>query len=143
MIGPIVGQRDQGERHRSLAAAEEFNFVPKFRIVDLVERRRAEVEACLQCGNECVLIVGIFQRDGRFDLRHVADRRAKVIVRSDDVKYEMAERHLLIGRLIGEFIGRHCLDGGNQILLLPRQDLLNHGRDWILLLGEQNSRDKK
>ena len=46
---------------------------------------------------------------------------AQQVIRFDHVCDEVAERHLVGGRFVTEFVGGHCLDGRNSVFLAAGQ----------------------
>ena len=48
MVGPVVGERDQGERSRSFASAEQLDFIAEFGVIHFAQRGGAKFEARLQ-----------------------------------------------------------------------------------------------
>ncbi|SPF48932.1 hypothetical protein SBA1_90068 [Candidatus Sulfotelmatobacter kueseliae] len=143
VVGPVVGEGDQGEGARAFVAAEQFHFVGELGVIHFVEGGGAEVETRLQRLDQFVLAVGFLQRHGGLDLRQVADFRAQIIVRLHDVQDEVAEGHLLLGGLVGKLVGGHFLDRGDQVLLLARENFPDDRSHRIFVLRQNRGCGEK
>lgn len=73
MVRPIVGERDEREGPRSLAASEELDLIAELGIVDFVQSGRAEFETGLHRGHQFFFPIGFLQRNGSLDFGDISD----------------------------------------------------------------------
>jgi len=134
MVGPVVSEGDQREGARAFAPSKYLNFISQLGIINFAESGGAKIKARLQCRDQLVFTVGFLQRYRHIDLGNVANCRAQVVVRTNDVQDELAERQLLFRGPVAKLIGGHLFDRRYQVFFLARQNLFRHRRDWIFVL---------
>src|SRR5260370_11983437 len=129
VVGPTPAQRDQRASSRDRPVSEEHELLPKFRIVHLLQRRRAKCKRILHSGNQLVL---------RISLRHLhvrcrlpGDLRAERIVRLRDVHHQVSVRIHLRRRLKYILLRRHGFCRCHHVLPVSRHPCFHEPAHWI------------
>src|SRR5581483_3948353 len=133
MVGPTISQDQKQHGLAALASAKQFGLLAEVRVVELGERRRAEIERGFQRRHQLLLRICV----GRLDFRSGGARevRAEVEIRFRRVRHPVSESLLRGCGLVAVFLGRHVLCGADQVFLLPLRNLPRRRNDRVLCSG--------
>src|SRR6266702_1749009 len=144
VVRPILGEDHHQTPTRHLSAFEERDAVGELRVVDVGQRRGAEIERALERRDE--LVLGVFGCDLRLlGCRRARDRAAHRVVPAREVRHDPPEGHLRRRGLVAVLIGGHLFRGLPQIARLARGGVLQRAGDRVLgtqARNEQQSADR-
>src|SRR5579864_1580236 len=136
MIGPVIGQADDGAGLVRLVSAEQRHGLGQLAVVDFRQGGGAVIERGLQISDELIFALGglaflffVWRRIG--SVRQLSAEKA---VGFGDVAHEVAERHLLLGGFVVVLIGWHFFGGPDNVLRRPLQLMLHGVGDRILVI---------
>ena len=130
VVGPIAGNAQGESGARELLATQTGRCFSQLRIIHFRERVGAEVERCLERGDQLVFrspFPSLPPPWERGQLRPAAEQ----VIRFDHVGDEMAECHLVGSGLVAEFVGGHGFDGCDGVFLAAGEDISERAADRV------------
>src|SRR6266566_2956138 len=131
VVRPILGEGHHQTPTRHLSALEERHAVGELRVVDVCQRRGAEIERALERRDE--LVLGVFGCDLRLlGCRRARDRAAHRIVPARKMRHDPPEGHLCRRGVVAVLIRGHLCRGLHQVACLACGGVLQRARDRVL-----------